>query len=153
MPFNLTRGLYGWSVASLAHAVVAECAVPAHNQPGAVPQQDRLSDAVADFLQRIYYDLRNFGATSRDRALNFAATNAVQARQTLAEALGKGMALKDIETEKSPYGRPDSDCWDVKLRFFDPDNSKRAKRVYRFTIDVKDVLPVTLGPVRSWPEA
>jgi cyanobactin maturation PatA/PatG family protease len=150
---NLTRGLYGWSVASLAHAVVAECAVPAHNQPGNVPEQDRLSGAVADFLQRIYYDLRNFGATSRDRALNYAATNAVQARQTLAEALGKGMALKDIETEKSPYGRPDSDCWDVKLRFFDPDNSKRAKRVYRFTIDVKDVLPVTLGPVRSWPEA
>jgi cyanobactin maturation PatA/PatG family protease len=150
---NLNRGLYGWSVASLAHAVVAECDVPAHNQPGAVPQQDRLGDAVADFLQRIYYDLRNFGATSRDRALNFAATNAVQARQTLAEALGKGMALKNIETEKSPYGRPDSDCWDVKLRFFDPDNSKRAKRVYRFTIDVKDVLPVTLGPVRSWPEA
>ncbi|MFI0425071.1 PatA/PatG family cyanobactin maturation protease [Spongiactinospora sp. 9N601] len=150
---NLTRGLYGWSVAGLANAVVAECDVPAHNQPGAVPERDRLQDAVADFLQRIYYDLRNFGATSRDRALNFAATNAVQARQTLAEALGKGMALKDIDTEKSPYGRPDSDCWDVKLRFFDPDNSRRAKRVYRFTIDVKDVLPVTLGPVRSWPEA
>ncbi|GAA2637855.1 PatA/PatG family cyanobactin maturation protease [Actinomadura fulvescens] len=149
---NLTRGLYGWSVASLAHAV-AECDVPAHNKAGAAPDQDRLEAAVADFLQRIYYDLRNFGATSRDRALNFAATNAVQARQTLAEALGKGMALGDIETEKSPYGRPDSDCWDVKLRFFDPDNSRRAKRVYRFTIDVKDVLPVTLGPVRSWPEA
>jgi cyanobactin maturation PatA/PatG family protease len=150
---NLTRGLYGWSAASLAHAVVAECAVPAHNQPDAVPEQDRLAAAAADFLQRIYYGLRNFGATSRDRALNYAATNAVQARQTLAEALGKGMALKNIETEKSPYGRPDSDCWDVKLRFFDPDNSKRAKRVYRFTIDVKDVLPITLGPVRSWPEA
>jgi cyanobactin maturation PatA/PatG family protease len=152
---DLTRGLYGWSVASLAHAVAAECDVPAHHQPGSVHlhDRDRLADAVADFLQRIYYDLRNFGATSRDRALNYAATNAVQARQTLAEALGRGMALKDIETEKSPYGRPDSDCWDVKLRFFDPDNSKRAKRVYRFTIDVKDVLPVTLGPVRSWPEA
>ncbi|NJP92881.1 PatA/PatG family cyanobactin maturation protease [Nonomuraea sp. FMUSA5-5] len=150
---NLTRGLYGWSVTSLAHAVVAECAVPAHNQPGAVPEQDRLAGAVADFLQRIYYDLRNFGATSRDRALNYAATNAVQARQTLAEALGRGMALQNIDVEKSPYGRPDSDCWDVKLRFFDPDNSKRAKRVYRFTIDVKDVLPVTIGQVRSWPEA
>jgi len=152
---DLTRGLYGWSVASLAHAVVAECNVPEHNQRAGHSglDDDRLADAVADFLQRIYYDLRNFGATSRDRALNFAATNAVQARQTLAEALGKGMALKDIETDKSPYGRPDSDCWDVKLRFFDPDNSRRAKRVYRFTIDVKDVLPVTLGPVRSWPEA
>ncbi|MGN9846097.1 PatA/PatG family cyanobactin maturation protease [Nonomuraea sp. H19] len=150
---NLTRGLYGWSVASLAQAVVAECDVPAHNKAGAVPEQDRLGNAVAEFLQRIYYDLRNFGATSRDRALNYAATNAVQARQTLAEALGRGMALQNIDVEKSPYGRPDSDCWDVKLRFFDPENGKRAKRVYRFTIDVKDVLPVTIGQVRSWPEA
>ncbi|MEZ7129062.1 PatA/PatG family cyanobactin maturation protease [Nonomuraea sp. AD125B] len=157
---NLTRGLYGWSVASLADALVADCGVPEHNQrtsrsDGRHDHDDdgRLADAVADFLQRIYYDLRNFGATSRDRALNFAATNAVQARETLKEALGRGMALQDIETEKSPYGRPDSDCWDVKLRFFDPENGKRAKRVYRFTIDVKDVLPVTLGPVRSWPEA
>ncbi|MFI6791529.1 PatA/PatG family cyanobactin maturation protease [Nonomuraea sp. NPDC050383] len=152
---NLTRGLYGWSVASLAQAVV-DCGVPEHNQRGqaaGAASAAPLNDAVADFLQRIYYDLRNFGATSRDRALNYAATNAVQVRETLAEALGKGMALQNIETEKSPYGRPDSDCWDVKLRFFDPDNSRRAKRVYRFTIDVKDVLPVTLGPVRSWPEA
>ncbi|MBB2915320.1 cyanobactin maturation PatA/PatG family protease [Streptosporangium becharense] len=150
---NLTRGLYGWSVAGLAHAVTQECQVPQHNQRGNDNDRARLTDAVSDFLTRIYYDLRNFGATSRDRALNFAATNAVQARQTLAEALGRGMALQNIEVEKSPYGRPDSDCWDVKLRFFDPDNSKRAKRVYRFTVDVKDVMPVTLGPVRSWPEA
>nr|WP_055501902.1 PatA/PatG family cyanobactin maturation protease [Nonomuraea pusilla] len=153
---NLNRGLYGWSVASLAQAVV-DCGVPEHNQRGQAgtpaPSGATLNDAVADFLQRIYYDLRNFGATSRDRALNYAATNAVQVRETLAEALGRGMALQNIDTEKSPYGRPDSDCWDVKLRFFDPENGKRAKRVYRFTIDVKDVLPVTLGPVRSWPEA
>ncbi|MEV4187065.1 hypothetical protein AB0J28_37130 [Streptosporangium canum] len=132
--------------------MVAECDVPAHNRQGTAPERDHLADAVADFLQRLYYDLRNFGATSRDRALNYAATNAVQARQTLAEALSKGLALQNIDVEKSPYGRPDSDCWDVKLRFFDLDNGRRAKRVYRFTIDVKDVLPVTLGPVRSWPE-
>ncbi|MCO6008514.1 PatA/PatG family cyanobactin maturation protease [Actinoallomurus purpureus] len=149
---DLNRGLYGWSVASLAHAV-ADCGVPEHNQRVHPRDDGDLQDAVADFLTRIYYDLRNFGATSRDRALNFAATNAVQARETLAQALGRGMALQDIDVEKSPYARPDSDCWDVKLRFFDPDNSRRAKRVYRFTIDVKDVLPVTIGEVRSWPEA
>ncbi|WP_308250608.1 PatA/PatG family cyanobactin maturation protease [Nonomuraea rhizosphaerae] len=149
---ELTRGLYGWSVTSLARAVT-DCGVPEHNQHNQAGEPDRLRDAVADFLQRIYYDLRNFGTASRDRALNFAATNAVQARQTLAEALGRGMALQNIDVEKSPYGRPDSDTWDVKLRFFDPDNSRRAKRVYRFSVDVKDVMPVTVGEVRSWPEA
>ncbi|MEW9555373.1 PatA/PatG family cyanobactin maturation protease [Nonomuraea sp. NPDC050783] len=147
---ELKRGLYAWSVTSLARAV-SDCGVPEHNQQQ--PATGQLRDAVADFLQRIYYDLRNLGMAARDRALNFAATNAVQARQTLAEALGNGMALQNIDVEKSPYGRPDSDTWDVKLRFFDPDNSRRAKRVYRFSVDVKDVMPVTVGEVRSWPEA
>ncbi|MFE3866120.1 PatA/PatG family cyanobactin maturation protease [Streptomyces goshikiensis] len=136
---DLTRGLYGWSLASLAQS---------DNPTGS-----ELAEAVAEFLQRIYYDLRNFGATSHDRALNFAATNIIQARQTLVEALGREMALKEIDVVKSPYGRPGSDCWDVKMRFFNRENSRKAKRVYRFTIDVTDVMPVTLGPVRSWPEA
>jgi hypothetical protein len=63
------------------------------------------------------------------------------------------MALDSITVEKSPFCRMDSDCWDVKLIFFDPENSNRAQKVYRFTIDVSDVLPVTLGAVRSWSQA
>ncbi|WP_226589612.1 cyanobactin maturation protease PatG family protein, partial [Microseira wollei] len=37
-----------------------------------------------------------------------------------------------------------------KLKFFDPENGRRAKKVFRFTIDVRDPMPVTLGEVRSW---
>jgi cyanobactin maturation PatA/PatG family protease len=146
---DLTRGLYGWSVSSLSNYVANMGSGTKKDAPTA----ENLKAAVSDFLTRVYYDLRNFGATSRDRALNFAATNAVQARDTLTQALSNGMALQDIDVEKSPFARPDSNCWDVKLRFFDPDNSRRAKRVYRFTIDVKDVMPVTVGSVRSWPES
>ncbi|MBB4932829.1 cyanobactin maturation PatA/PatG family protease [Lipingzhangella halophila] len=150
METDTVRGLYGWSVNSLANAVVGSAT-------GTGKKADQNAEAmraeVTEFLTRIYHDLRNFGATSRDRALNFAATNAVQARDTLAEALGKGLALQDIDVEKSPFARPDSDCWDVKMRFFDPENSRRAKRVYRFTIEVKDVMPVTFGDIRSWPES
>ncbi len=101
----------------------------------------------------MYYDLRNLGATSHDRALNFAATNAFQAANTFASAVAAGMALDTIAVEKSPFCRMDSDCWDVRLRFFDPENSRRARKVFRFTIDVSDILPVTLGDVRSWSEA
>ena len=36
------------------------------------------------------------------------------------------------------------------LKFFDPENSRRAKKLFRFTIDVSDIIPVTLGEVRSW---
>jgi hypothetical protein len=61
------------------------------------------------------------------------------------------MELDTIETERSPICRPDSDCWDVKLTFFDPERVfQRARKTHRFTVDVSDVVPVTVGPVRSW---
>ncbi|MCE2673649.1 MAG: hypothetical protein LW635_08605 [Microcystis sp. 53598_E5] len=55
-----------------------------------------------------------------------------------------------LSPTKSPFCRLDSDCWDVQLKFFDPENSRRARKVFRFTIDVSDLIPVTLGEVRSW---
>jgi len=36
------------------------------------------------------------------------------------------------------------------LKFFDPENVLRSKLNFRFTIDVSDLMPVTLGPVRQW---
>lgn len=101
-------------------------------------------------MQRVYFDLQNLGQLSKDRALNSAATNAFQAASSFAEAVSRGMELDSIEVEKSPFCRLDSDCWDVKLKFFDSENSSRAKKVYRFTIDVSYIIPVTLGKVRSW---
>ncbi len=60
------------------------------------------------------------------------------------------IVLHSIEVEKSPFCRYGSECWDVKLKFSDPENGWSAKRVFRFTIDVSDRTPVTLGEVRSW---
>jgi len=139
------RGMYGWQVNTLVDSALA--AVGAE-QEGADEAQMRRT--LSSFLNRIYYDLRNLGQTSQDRALNFAATNAFQAAQTFSEAVGAGMELDSINVSKSPFCRMDSDCWDVQLKFFDPENSRRAKKVFRFTIDVSDLIPVTLGEVRSW---
>jgi hypothetical protein len=142
------RGLYGWEVNALISAAIEA----ARAQPTEQTEED-LRRVLREFLSRIYYDLRNLGTTSADRALNFAATNAFQAAQTFASALGAGMTLDTITVEKSPFCRMDSDCWDVKLRFFDPDNTRRARKVFRFTLDVSDIMPVTLGDVRTWSEA
>jgi cyanobactin maturation PatA/PatG family protease len=140
------RGLYGWRTNALIKAAIA--AIGAEKVDEA-----RVRRTLEGFLNRVYYDLRNLGATSRDRALNFAATNAFQAATTFTLAIGEGMELDSITVEKSPICRLDSDCWDVKLKFFDPENDRRAKRVFRFTIDVSDTIPVTLGEVRTWTEA
>ncbi|MBD2013738.1 PatA/PatG family cyanobactin maturation protease, partial [Microcoleus sp. FACHB-53] len=139
------RGMYGWQVNALVEAAVTTVS-PEANEPDGVAMRRSLKS----FLHRIYYDLRNLGHLDRDRALNFAATNAFQAASTFAEAINSGMGLDSIEVEKSPFCRLNSNCWDVKLKFFDSENSSRAKKVYRFTIDVANLMPVTLGKVRSW---
>jgi cyanobactin maturation PatA/PatG family protease len=140
-----TRGLYGWKVNTLVQAAIQTVQAQATEA-----QEESIRRTLGSFLSRIYYDLRNLGTTSQDRALNFASTNAFQAASTFAEAVATGMELDSITVEKSPFCRLDSDCWDVKLKFFDPENSRRAKKLFRFTIDVSDIIPVTLGEVRSW---
>jgi cyanobactin maturation PatA/PatG family protease len=140
-----TRGMYGWNVNSLVSAAAESVRAQA-----ADADERAIQRSLNSFLKRIYYDLSNLGKTSRDRALNFASTNVFQAASTFVEAIARGMELHSIEVEKSPFCRLDSDCWDMKLKFFDPENSRRAKRVFLFTIDVRDPMPVTLGEVRSW---
>ncbi|EDX72105.1 hypothetical protein MC7420_7585 [Coleofasciculus chthonoplastes PCC 7420] len=92
------------------------------------------------------------GQTAKDRALNFSVTNAFQAATSFARAVATGMELDTIEVEKSPFCRVSSNCWDIKLKFFDPENGLRARKVYLFTVDVVERIPVTLGEIRSWSE-
>ncbi|MEH2246147.1 S8 family peptidase [Nostoc sp.] len=139
------RGMYGWQINALVEAAVATVSTET-----SVPDNASMQRSLKSFLHRIYYDLRNLGQLDRDRALNFAATNAFQAASTFESAIVSGMGLESIEVEKSPFCRLNSNCWDVKLKFFDSENGSRAKKVYRFTIDVANIMPVTLGQVRSW---
>nr|QGA72587.1 MusA [Desmonostoc sp. PCC 7906] len=143
-----TRGLYGWKVNTLINA-----ALDTINAQVGEPQEENVRRTLGGFLNRIYYDFRNLGTTSQDRALNFATTNAFQAATTFAQAVAEQMELDTITVERSPFCRKDSDCWDVKLKFFDPENNRRAKKIFRFTIDVSDLIPVTLGEVRTWSSA
>ncbi len=142
------RGLCGWSVNRLINHVIEM-----FSQQMEVfddDQEAKFRQFLDNFLNRIYNDFQNLGQISRDRALNFAATNVYQLAQVFIEAVKQDMELDSIEMEKSPFSRPDSDCWSVKLKFFDPENNRRAKKLFRYTIDVNDIMPVTLGQVRSW---
>jgi hypothetical protein len=137
------RGMHNWNTSALVDAVS-----PA-KQAGKTTQR---TDGITSFLSRIYYGFRNLGLTPQDRALNFAATNALNVAKVFESALKDGMNLDAVEVERSPVCRPESDCWDVKLVFFDPEHqTQRARMVYRFTVDVSDINPVMVGPVRSWP--
>jgi cyanobactin maturation PatA/PatG family protease len=137
--YPILRGMYKWQSRELIAAAKA-----------AVGKDVASDDDICNFLNRVYYELRNFGVAPQERALNFAATNAYQTQVAFAESAGRNLALDSIQVVKSPICRPDSDCWDVQLQMFDPENERRASRVYRYTVDVSEMLPVTVGQVRSW---
>ena len=139
--FPRLRGVYSWTTEALVSA----------STKGAKGSTKALSENVTNFLNRVYYKMRNLGATAEERALNYAATNAYQVSYVFAQALKENLELNDITASKSPICRPGSDCYDVVLSFFNPkERLTQARKEYRFTIDVSDVVPVTVGTVRSW---
>lgn len=140
------RGIFSWAAGPLIASVLGA-------RPEAEEEQsayDKRVEGLNNFLSRVYYDLRNLGITAQERALNFSATNAFQVSQVMGSATHGDLELDTISVRKSPVCRPDSDCYDIEIGFFDPRNVNVASKVYRFTVDVSDVMPVTIGAVRSW---
>jgi cyanobactin maturation PatA/PatG family protease len=138
------RGMYSWTIPALIDSLVRD--YPAQTR-------ETLTTKVREYLERIYYEFRNLGATAEERALNSSATNAFQVTQVLTSAVDSQLGLDNIQVIKSPICRPDSECYDVTLQFFNLEDSRRSGKVYRFTVDVSEVIPVTIGQVRSWSVA
>jgi cyanobactin maturation PatA/PatG family protease len=144
------RGAYSWTTAALLKAVVGN-PPPASASAETKRSYERKTEGVRGFLHRVYYELRNLGLSAEDRALNYAATNALLVGRVYESAINESMELESIDVERSPVCRVDADCWDVKLIFFDPKREVQAvRKVYRLTVDVSDVVPVAVGPLRSW---
>ncbi|UFZ06358.1 PatA/PatG family cyanobactin maturation protease [Bradyrhizobium ontarionense] len=140
------RGMFSWATPALVSHVLG----PRPKAAEAQKTFDSLAGGLGNFLNRIYYDLRNLGITGEDRALNYSATNAVQIADVIRVSTQQQLELDDIQVKKSPICRLDSECYDVELSFFNPHNTNTANRVFRFTVDVSDVIPVTVGTVRTW---
>jgi cyanobactin maturation PatA/PatG family protease len=141
------RGMYNWSKAALITSVAG----PEPGQGADKSGHQQKVAAIHNFLNRVYFELRNLGQTPQNRAINFSATNAFNIEKVYEQAIKEKMELDSIDVERSLVCRPDSDCWDVKLMFFFPERQvQTVRKAYRFTIDVSDVVPVTVGPIRSW---
>ncbi len=141
------RGFYSWTTAALIDALLGK-------QPSDSKEQDAFHEkrrGIENFLSRVYYEVRNVGISPQERAINFAATNAFELERVYEDAIKEEMDLDSIDVKRSPICRPESDCWDVMLNFFFPQRQvQTVRKVYRFTVDVSDVVPVTVGDLRSW---
>ncbi|WP_026179438.1 S8 family serine peptidase [Streptomyces hokutonensis] len=163
-----SRGLCAWNEARLVESILGAVNTAATNYEESALPDNEVRDHVKTFLGKVYHQFRNLGQSSADRALNFAGTNGFLFGSVVKEGLlAPGIthrarradgtfeqprlgALDTIRVSKSPHCRPGSDCQDVFVSFFDPENDQRAKYVYQFTFDVSDELPVSLAPVHQF---
>ena len=145
--FPEIRGMFGWSTTKLVQEIIG----PRPEEPEKQEEYDRIQEDIENFLDRLYYELSNLGVTPQDRAINYAATNLYQVASVYKEAIKKELKLDRITTERSHSSRPNSECWDVILTLFDPQQRyERAREVYRLTVDVSEIIPVTVGKLRRW---
>lgn len=141
------RGMYSWTTKALVETV---CGSTPEDE-AAQEEYSARQQGVANFLERVYYEIRNLGRSPEERALNFAATNSFEIEKIYEQAIQEEMELDAIEVERSPVFAATADCWDVKLIFFFPERQiQTVRKLFRFTIDVADIVPATVGPVRSW---
>jgi cyanobactin maturation PatA/PatG family protease len=144
------RCSYTWTTNALVQAVAGDAPASSASQEQRSTYDARV-ESVANFLERAYEDFRNLGITPAERALNFAATNAMNVANVFATALQRDTQLDTVSVERSPVCPPDSDCWDVNLTFFNPSRQfEQARQVYKFTVNVIDVCPVMVGRIRTW---
>jgi len=138
--------MYSWATKPLVSHILGE----APKAADALRAYNEQAVGLSDFLNRVYYDLRNLGVTAEERALNYSATNAIQIRDVIIATTQQELDLDDIKVKRSPVCRPESDCYDIEMGFYSPDNMNKANRIFRFAVDVSDIIPVTIDSVRSW---
>ena len=143
------RGMRNWTTSRLLPAIFGPA--PDQKDTNAFSLHSQKLLAGREFLEKAYFELRNLGMTSQERAINYAATNAYNLDEIVNATIKDESVLDNIQVERSPICRPESDCWDVRLNFFYPKReANAARRAFRFTVDVSDIVPVSIGAVQSW---
>lgn len=138
------RGMINWSDKNIFASVMEQVGKSLTDD-----EKKKLLEAVENVVNRIFYEVQNFGRTSADRALNYGITTLYTLGHIIDSEVAKGHALQSIRAEKSPISRPNSDCQDVEIRFF-PNERGKPVTCYRVTVDVSQVIPVSVGDVRMW---
>jgi cyanobactin maturation PatA/PatG family protease len=142
------RGITGWNVKTVIETATKE--IKEQKQRRAI--ENALPDGLSNFLARVERQYRNFGIAGADRALNYAATTAYRVIDVLSHVIPEKLELDDIRVAASAACRPGSECYDIDLRFFNPTEVRLPYLVFRFTIDVSDVVPVGVDDIKWWKE-
>ncbi len=130
----VVRGLRSWSTRALMGSLDA----------------GRLAE-VAQFLERLYEERRNFGLHPEERALNFVATQPAAVAPAFHDAFRQGLRFQDIEVRPARQRQHSRDWWDVLFIFRAPVTAVSiADHVAAITVDVLDDIPVLVRAHPLW---
>ena len=132
---DVTRGLYAWTIESS----VAGSGIDVDSR-----------EILLNILNSIKDESRNDGAGGPHRTLNYLVANPVQLAMSAESASREGFTFAGLNILRSTFSRPFSECWDIELSFIDSNDEFRAGLIHRHTVDVADVLPVSVGRVKAW---
>uniref|UniRef100_UPI004056C4FF PatA/PatG family cyanobactin maturation protease n=1 Tax=Candidatus Electronema sp. TaxID=2698783 RepID=UPI004056C4FF len=111
-------------------------------------------EVIEQILVRMYEETRNYGLTPEERAVNYVATNVFEILEAAKILPGLDVnqkwELDMIQASKSAIARTGSECYDVEIAFYNPDNLVQARRITVVTVDVSDVVPVMIGNARHF---
>jgi hypothetical protein len=98
---------------------------------------------------------RNAGQTSAQRAVNYAMAWGWERRLGTDDGnagpdTSAQLEIDRVDAVKSPVCRPGSDCHDVAVELFHPDEPGKARQVHRLCVDVSGVIPVVLEYDVQW---
>lgn len=147
-----TRGMTGWSPKAVSDDTEKKLKDRKLKKADIDLIVGALPDALRNFLNRVQRQNRNLGIAGADRALNYSATTAFRVLDVLLQTIPRKLELDDILVAKSATCRPGSECFDVDIRFFSPDDVRQPIWVFRFTVDVNDQVPVYVDAISSWTE-
>jgi hypothetical protein len=132
---EVVRGLYAWTLESS----VARTNLDAES-----------GEILSSMLRAIQEESRNDGAGGPSRTLNYLTANPVQLAISALIAQREGFTFEGFGIVRSTFSRPNSECWDIELRFTDVDDEFRAGLIQLHTVDVADTLPVSVGRLKAW---
>lgn len=111
-------------------------------------------EIIQQIMLRLYEETRNFGITPEERAINYVATNVFEILTATGSLPGGSSGTQwdfdSIRATKSEICRTDSECYDVEVSFYNPDNLMQARKVTVVTVDVSDAVPVIIGKTRNF---
>lgn len=116
---------------------------------------------IRTLLERLDHSVRNPGIEAQHRALNHVATRLFSVLGQVASELitdvqadigqaAKTYELDDVVVKPSEIGYAGSDCWDVEVSFFNPNNEHEALVIVSQTVDVNDTIPALTDNPRKF---